>query len=217
MNSCPNQAARLREPPRLWVGVAAGRRLMELWARPRRRELRLALQLQRWQTLLPPAPRAQLEWIPSLRRGQRLERPPARVRVHPVRVHRGGDGRGRCWEFVLKQPPGRQALLTRALRKTVHPQSNAICAPVEHPAQPLTQRHPQMVSSRHQDAFRAFVPHQNRRAARAEAQAGRRALPASFCGAASARASIYACKAFNTEERAGSIGGTAGEPRATAE
>ncbi len=174
--------------------------------------------LQRRQTLPPPVPRALLERIPSLRPAQRLERPPARVRGHLVRVHHGGGGRGRCWEFVLKQPPGPQALLATVLRTTVHPKLNVTCAPVEPPAQPELEREFPALSSRRRQACWAPVPLQNRPAARAAgAQAARRALPASFCGAASARASIYACKAFNTEERAGSIGRTAHEPRATAE
>jgi len=47
---------------------------------------------------------------------------------------------------------------------------------------------------------------QNMRAVREERLADRWGLRGSFCDAASGRASIYACKAFNTEERVGSIG-----------
>ena len=49
------------------------------------------------------------------------------------------------------------------------------------------------------------APHRNMPAARAQEPAGRRVLQAFFCDAVSARASICACKAFNTEERVGSI------------
>jgi hypothetical protein len=52
--------------------------------------------------------------------------------------------------------------------------------------------------------FRALVPHRNMPAARAGEPVGQRSLRASSCAPASDRASIYACKAFNTEERAGS-------------
>jgi hypothetical protein len=58
--------------------------------------------------------------------------------------------------------------------------------------------------------------HRNTPAAKAEERVDRRVLRASFCDAASARASIYACKAFNTEERVGSICHTPDEPNATA-
>ncbi len=57
-----------------------------------------------------------------------------------------------------------------------------------------------------QELVRVPVPFQNMPAARAAELADRRVLPASFCRAASGRASIYACKAFNTEARAGSNG-----------
>src|ERR1700678_971721 len=60
------------------------------------------------------------------------------------------------------------------------------------------------------------APHQNRRVAGVEEQAGRKPLRASFSGASSGRASIYACKAFNTDTRAGSIGDTFSEPSPTA-
>src|SRR5271166_2507667 len=50
----------------------------------------------------------------------------------------------------------------------------------------------------------AFARHRNRPAARVEERVGWR-LRRAFCGAACARASICACKAFNTDVRAGSI------------
>jgi hypothetical protein len=46
---------------------------------------------------------------------------------------------------------------------------------------------------------------QNKPAVEEEEQVDRMSLRESFCGAAGDRASIYACKAFNTEESAGSI------------
>ena len=62
----------------------------------------------------------------------------------------------------------------------------------------------------------ALVLLRNKQAAREAEQVYRRVWRVSFCDAASGRASIYACKAFNTEESAGSIGGPTGEPSATA-
>ncbi len=59
---------------------------------------------------------------------------------------------------------------------------------------------------RHRKLLRAAAPHQNKPVAKVEERAGRTALRAFFCDAVSARASICACKAFNTEESAGSIG-----------
>ena len=58
----------------------------------------------------------------------------------------------------------------------------------------------------HRKLLRAAAPGQNKPVARGEERAGRMALRAFFCDAVSARASICACKAFNTEERVGSIG-----------
>jgi hypothetical protein len=53
---------------------------------------------------------------------------------------------------------------------------------------------------------------QNKPAVEEEEQVDRMSLRVSFCGAAGGRASIYACKAFNTEESAGSIREPAEEP-----
>jgi hypothetical protein len=79
----------------------------------------------------------------------------------------------------------------------------------------------------HQDVRRSFampyspqppnpplVPRwlQNKPAVEEEEQVDRMSLRGSFCGAAGGRASIYACKAFNTEESAGSIREPAEEP-----
>ena len=61
------------------------------------------------------------------------------------------------------------------------------------------------IRSRSRTPRRAPVPRQNRLAAGEEEWVGRMGLPVFSCGAASAHASICACKAFNTEERAGSI------------
>jgi len=63
---------------------------------------------------------------------------------------------------------------------------------------------------------RARLPRQNKLAVREERQVDLLVLRYFFCGAASARASICACKAFNTDARAGSIRQTAEEPAMTA-
>ncbi|MFZ2083780.1 MAG: PPOX class F420-dependent oxidoreductase [Candidatus Sulfotelmatobacter sp.] len=73
------------------------------------------------------------------------------------------------------------------------------------------------IRSRSRTPRRAPVPRQNRLVAGEEEWVGRMGLPVFSCGAASAHASICACKAFNTEERAGSIHEGSDEPRRTAE
>jgi uncharacterized protein len=100
-------------------------------------------------------------------------------------------------------------LPTVVLRKTSL-RWNAPFGPVE--ARVLTDEELRFLLRRSQgpDPHRAPARHQNKPAAKAEEQAGRWVLWGFFCGAASARASIYACKAFNTEERAGSIGQASG-------
>ena len=65
-------------------------------------------------------------------------------------------------------------------------------------------------------------PHQNTLAAMVEVPAGWKPLRASFSASAGDRASIYACKAFNTEERVGSNyaclgGGKVREPQRSAQ
>ena len=56
-----------------------------------------------------------------------------------------------------------------------------------------------------QKRWRELVPRQNMPAEGEEERVDRMARQVIFCGAASARASICACKAFNTEESVGSM------------
>jgi len=58
---------------------------------------------------------------------------------------------------------------------------------------------------------------QNMLAEEEEEWVDRMARQVIFCGAASARASICACKVFNTDESVGSMHGRPAEPRRTAE
>ena len=61
------------------------------------------------------------------------------------------------------------------------------------------------------------APRRNTLAARAEEQADPKLLRESFCGVAAARASIYACTAFNTKRGQYQSAKPAGEPDATAD
>jgi hypothetical protein len=162
--------------------------------------------LQNPKTLLRPAPGVQRERIPSRQQEQKLERPPARGHGHLVRVHRGDGVRGPS--IPLEQRAELRALPRVVLQTAVPQRSTALCELVGPPAQAEVERRFPLQPFRHREPCWTAAPHRNKPAARAEARADRRALPASFCGAASAHASIYACKAFNTEERVDSIGQT---------
>ena len=161
------------------------------------------------QTPPRPALPVRQEWIPSRRLGQKLERPPARVRGHPVRARRDDDGRGRLIRNQPGKPAKSRVVFQPAALGAVLGERNASCELVEVPTQAGVELKVQIRCSRREEQG-ATAPHRNMRAATAEEQAGRRPLRASSCGASNVRASIYACKAFNTEERAGSIGQASG-------
>ena len=194
------------EQPRLSADAEARQELPEPSARTRSEELGLALlPLQRPKTLRSSVQRARPEQIPSQQRGQKLERLPARVHGRHVRAHPGGDVRGQLIRTQWGQAAG-LVVLPIVLLKSVPPRLNGHCVRGELPPQADVARRFPVQSFRHREPSWATAPHQNRPAAKAGERVGRRTPPASFCGAAGARASIYACKAFNTEERAGSIG-----------
>ena len=174
------------------------------------------LPLQNPQTLLP-ALRAQLGWIPSPRQGQKLERRPVPGRGHLARDRRVDVGRAHRMRNraarAARPPPGLQldGPQMDGDRMADPPipvvaGSRARGAPVELPALAEVEVKLLPRCSLPRALCWAAAPRQNKRAAGAEALAEQRARTASSCGAASARASIYACTAFNTEERAGSIG-----------
>jgi len=166
-------------------------------------------------------PKRPPEWSLSLRRGQRLERRLVRVRGHRVHDRRddGGCGQvirncsGKSVEarVVLEtadldmSDPGTAALRTSVLQKRTGLGGRAWLLP---PAKPrLRSRALCRLSLVWRRCWLlALVRRRNRLAAMAEELAYRRVLRASFCGASSARASICACRVFNTEESAGAIG-----------
>jgi hypothetical protein len=147
------------------------------------------------------------EWILLQQLGQKLELRLARVldlRGHDLRG--GGD----CVQPGLDRAQ-QAAWVPVELRMEVPGNWNGWCeqaglpAQVDLPAQAEAEQKFPMRCSRPRKPCRVPVPRRNTLAAEAEERVGRMGQRVSFCDAASGRASIYACKVFNTEERAGSI------------
>jgi len=178
--------------------------------------LRFALLLPQNQAIRLPLVRQGLsEQNLSPRQEQKLEPPPVRARGHLGPDRRAGGGYARtarkCPTLladgaavpppVVFQMPARRRN-ARWARAAVPPESDA------ERNSPLRRRS--------RNPPQTPVPRQNMLAAEEEERADRRLRRVFFCGAANAHASICACKAFNTEESAGSIRDGSGEPCPTA-
>jgi hypothetical protein len=144
--------------------------------------------------------RARRVWILWPQPGQTPGRRPARVRGHLFRARRDDDVRGSLDWTPLERTGDSQVVLRRALLRSACARSGRLESRTRAEMAPifLIPYAPGLAR------VRALVPLRNMPVAKAEGPAGRRVPRASFCRAVSARASIYACKAFNTEERAGS-------------
>ena len=207
MSFCPIRAARSRVLPRLSANLAP-QELRRPSAAPGFEleltvEFALGFPLHSRLGILPLLhPPARPECSLSLQPEQRLGRPPARVRGPLVPAPRGGGVHGQpglhfsglAANFWLGRPG--QILRTERARFEW----------VEGPPRP----EPALISllrlrrARNLSTIRALVLHRNMPAVKAEEPVARKPLRVSFCAPANGRASIYACKAFNTEERAGS-------------
>ena len=131
-----------------------------------------------------------------------LGRRPARVRGHLALVHLDDGGRGRLGRTLSRSVANSRVALRKALLRSAYAPFENLERRTRAEAAPIFP----IPYAPNQELVRVPVPLQNMPAARAAELADRRVLPASFCRAASGRASIYACKAFNTEARAGSNG-----------
>ena len=174
--------------------------------RPRRAPLPALLLLVYRAILLPqiqPAPR---ELPLSRQREQRLE--PELARVLDRRGHGLLDaaGCGLPLRDGLQHAP-RWPVSPRGvgLRKLVFRSWSAHFELVDLPSRTEVGPKLPLRFPRCREGSRRSDLRRNKPAAKVEDSLGRPVPPASFCGAASARASICACKAFNTDERAGSI------------
>ena len=178
--------------------------------------LGLLLPLYPWHPLFPlqslrPTGR---KWSLSPQQEQMLEPQLARVLDRPALVRRGADDLDRLG-WIRARP---SAWVPFRLRTKVPGKLDWQPALIDHlaklglPAHQAAQRSYAMPYS--QPPNPSLVPRwlQNKPAVEEEEQVDRMSLRESFCGAAGGRASIYACKAFNTEESAGSIREPAEEP-----
>jgi hypothetical protein len=211
MNFCPIRATRSLARPHPSADLAL-RELRRPSAAPGfelelRVEFALGIPLHPRLRILPLLhPPAHLGCFLSLQLAQMLGRLPARVRAHLVPAPRGGGVPGQpglhfsglAANFWLGRP-GQTLRTERARFEWVQAPLRPEPAPIS-----LLRR------ARNLSTIQALVPHQNMPAVKAEEPVGRKPLRVSFCAPANGRASIYACKAFNTEERAGSNAGASG-------
>ena len=165
---------------------------------------------------LPLAQREVTEWTLLLRQEQRLAPPPvpgpgrrALDRLVVVGCY--------CAPPIQKLPelPENEKQAWK-LRKSGPRRGSAWLEPTVLPSKEPAKSPLPLHYSRCREPFLKPDRRRNTQAVKVVVEIVRRALRASFCGAASAHASIYACKAFNTEETAESIRPQSSEPRVPA-
>ncbi len=141
-------------------------------------------------------------------------RPPARALDCLDRGLRGAGGCGQrrnCQEYAAKAQADLQMEAPQCLNRPVERELAFL------EQQERAEQKPRLRCPRPQKPRRELVPRQNTPAGGEEERADRMAQQVIFCGAASARASICACKAFNTDESVGSMRGWTDEPGRTAQ
>src|SRR5258707_6608210 len=144
--------------------------------------------------------RARRVWILSPQPGKGPGRRPAGVRVRLFHARRADGVPGSLDWTPVERTGDSRVVPQRALLRSACARSGRLESRTRAEMAPIFL----IPYAPGQARVRVLVPLRNMPVAKAEGPAGRRVPRASFCRAVSARASIYACKAFNTEERAGS-------------